>query len=467
MDTGTIRASEPSGGAGPQRGRMSNDEPRRPGVFGGDERGCRAELLALIERMEADARKGSGIDPGLLGRAAQLLPSGPAADALRIEMQRLAAGGSVRTPLAAAADAFAPDRSDLPLAPRAQGSMRALCTITDQNYLSRVLALIESLDRHQPGSYQLHTVCLDEVSRLALGRLGNPCVVPIPLHALEERDERLVSVRAGRSLAEYSWTLKSTMLLWLLAQRAELEVLTYLDADLFFFSPIDRVLDELGNGAALIHRHGFSPEHAHLEKQSGTYNAGMVAVRNDARGLEILRWWRERCLEWCFARAAGGNRSGDQGYLDEWPSRFAGIRVARNPGVGTALWNHRNAPVALGSDGAPCIGGERIAFYHAHGFAMVQPGLVVPATDLGYRPTLSLIRHCYFPYVKAIERGEALARALSPAWNPAPGFKGLTAHHVFIARRDLREVVQRAGIRHPIVEFDARWDCHVAPQILS
>jgi hypothetical protein len=403
--------------------------------------GWPAALLSLVERMELQWRHGA-IDPALLREAARLLPPGPTADTLRLELFRLARGPAA---------VLRPTRFDV-------------CTISSRNYLPRALALLESLDRVQAGGHRLHVLCLDDASEDVMARLGHPQVFPVPLRKLERHDPALAAVRSGRSLSEYSWTLKASLLLFLLGHQPDIEVLTYLDADLFFFSPLSRVLDELEDGSILIHRHNFSPEHAHLDSESGTFNAGMVAFRNDAGGKEVLRWWRERCLEWCFARSEDG-RFADQTYLNAWPSQFPGVSVARSAGVGVALWNHRNGTVEPGPHGEPHLAGEPIAFYHAHDLAMMQPGLVVPAKNLVYRLTLPLLQHCYLPYARALDRAQLRLRELSTSWSLRPEFEGLTANHAIIARRELRDPLRRAGLRHPIAELDASWDCHLAPQV--
>ncbi len=71
----------------------------------------------------------------------------------------------------------------------------------------------------------------------------------------------------------------------------------------------------------LITPHRYAARWKRYEALSGIYNVQFVTFRDDAQGSETLRWWRDRCLEWCYFRAEDG-KLGDQKYLDDWPERF-------------------------------------------------------------------------------------------------------------------------------------------------
>ena len=75
------------------------------------------------------------------------------------------------------------------------------------------------------------------------------------------------------------------------------------------------------------------------------YNVQFMTFRRDARGLEALHWWRDRCIEWCYYRVEDG-KLGDQKYLDDWPERFDGVHVLEHPGGGLAPWNVENYELA-------------------------------------------------------------------------------------------------------------------------
>lgn len=288
--------------------------------------------------------------------------------------------------------------------------IRHYCTLFDRNYLGRALSLMASLERHAGSQYVLHAVCLDEVSRTVLARLLPPRVDLIPLHEVEKGDAALAAARQDRSRVEYYWTLTPTILRWILAARPEAESLTYLDADLFFFSSPDPVFAEMGDASILIHGHRFPPAWKAME-ENGVFNVGLLSFRRDARGMAALEWWRERCLEWCRAKPEAG-KMGDQKYLDDWPTRFPGVKVLEHPGAGLAPWNVPQYAIASGAAG-PLVDGLPVIFYHFHALAVPDPACVVAIKHAQYPLTLELVREIYLPYARSLARSlEELRRAL-------------------------------------------------------
>lgn len=289
---------------------------------------------------------------------------------------------------------------------------RYFCTLADRNYLVRALALIESLRRHERGDYTLYFVCLDELTRTILNALRLPNVVPVPLHAIEAGDEPLGAARQDRTAVEYYWTLTPTMIRWLIQQHPEIDVLTYLDADLFFFSASDPIFAELGSKSVLIHEHRFTPELAFMAAQSGRFNVGLVSFRRDADGLGALEWWRDRCLEWCFNRTEDG-KFGDQMYLDDWPTRFRNLVVLQNVGAALAPWNVGNYRIGLLPDGAPTVDGGPVVFFHFHSLQVPRPDVVLATKFPGFPLSAELISGCYVPYSETLfERGMAVKAVL-------------------------------------------------------
>ena len=204
---------------------------------------------------------------------------------------------------------------------------------------------------------------LDTECSRRLSSLNLPEVHVVNIEELEAFDSELRDCRTNRSLIEYYFTCTPAWLRYLFQKVDRAEIITYLDADLFFFSDPAPLYNELGNGSIGIIAHRFPAELKTLE-QFGIYNVGWLSFRRDSNASECLVWWRERCIEWCYDRPEEG-RFADQKYLDDWPVRFPATVVLQHKGAGIAPWNagtarfsEKNAMIYADS--------EPLIFYHFH-----------------------------------------------------------------------------------------------------
>ncbi len=204
---------------------------------------------------------------------------------------------------------------------------RVYCTYFDHNYLSRGLALYHSLRRHVPDC-RLWVLCLSGECHQILTSLDLPGIVPV----------RLEDFEAGRSRGRcYSFQSKHCrILLHMLASldalcagtRAERRMgdLSRRRSVLLRDSPM-RSMTNCTTRRSRSFRIAIAPKIARLRK-FGIYNVGWVGSRNDSDGLAVIRWWREKCIEWCHDYV-DGDRFADQGYLDSFPGLSPRVRVDR------------------------------------------------------------------------------------------------------------------------------------------
>jgi hypothetical protein len=279
------------------------------------------------------------------------------------------------------------------------------CTYFDRNYLTRGLALYESLRRHCRRPFILWILCFDDETYDTLSRLNLPGVRLITQQEFEAGDEALARAKADRSRVEYYWTCTPSLPLYVLRHNPQVDIITYLDADLYFYNDPQPIYDELKDGSVLIVEHRFPPKYEHLVSVYGIYNVSLLTFRQDNNGIECLQWWRERCLEWCHTDSNNG-KFGDQKYLDDWLKRFRGVVVLQHKGAGLAPWNIFGHKVECGKisiivDGAPLI------FYHFHGYKHLMMPVVysdpVPPDQL---------RYLYFPYAVALEKARMQVASL-------------------------------------------------------
>jgi hypothetical protein len=297
------------------------------------------------------------------------------------------------------------------------------CTLFNWAYLPHGLALYRSLERVCKGDLTLHVLCIDDFTADVLHHLKLPHVRSLRVADIE--DDALRAARADRSIGEFCWTCTSVLLLHLLKGAPPDEVVTYVDADMCFFSDPRVVLSELGSGSILVHEHGFAPEHAHLMREAGRFNVGLVSFRNDAQGRACLERWKEQCLAECkFDPAAG--KCGDQNYLDEWPSRYPGLVISSNPGVGLAPWNIAKYRLANGG-GMVTVDGRAVVFYHYHSLKLLRPRMgfspIALATG-GYALSEDIVSELYVPYTKELWRALRRVEASPPARKLRPRFAG-------------------------------------------
>jgi hypothetical protein len=269
------------------------------------------------------------------------------------------------------------------------------------------LALHQSLLEHV-GDFRHWILCFDDDTCRILEQMRLPHVELIRLSDFENPD--LLAVKGSRTPVEYFWTATPDLPLYVFNQDAAISQVTYLDADLFFFAPPDPIERELNGGSILLVEHRYSPDLAYLSAESGIYNVSLLTFRRDANALACLRWWRERCLEWCYARVEDG-KMGDQKYLDDWPTRFPGVVVLKHPGCGLAPWNIQNYELGQ-HNGAVWVDDAPLIFYHFHQFKPLGPRQFDLAQR--YRLTREQIDLIYRPYIAAIQRTMQRVQQVAP-----------------------------------------------------
>ncbi len=294
--------------------------------------------------------------------------------------------------------------------------MYYFCTYFDQYYLSRGLALYHSLQQHCP-AFQLWVLCMDQASYEILAGLKLPHLRPIALNSFERGDTALLQAKTNRSQVEYYFTCTPSLPLYILKNWPEVDLITYLDADLFFYADPAPLYTEMGTGSVAIIAHRYPP-HLRQSEQYGIYNVGWLSFRRDENGLACLQWWRERCLEWCYDRLEP-DRFADQKYLDRWTELFAGVVVLSHKGANLAPWNLTNYriydnPAGLQVDDQPLI------FYHFQGLKQINRWVYKSGLAAYQAKSNTVIRRrIYAPYIQALHAAAPRGfQSSSSRWGP-------------------------------------------------
>jgi len=277
--------------------------------------------------------------------------------------------------------------------------MYHFCTYFDSNYLLLGLALHRSL-QEKGIPFRLWVLCFDDRTYQVLNKLNLSSLIPVRLEDFEAGDADLLRVKPSRSKIEYYFTCSPSFPLYVLRQDPEIEFITYLDADLYFFADPSPLLESFSGYSISIVPHNFTPEadSAHLH---GIYNVSFLSFRKDASGLECLNWWRERCIEWCSDEPEDG-KFADQKYLDDWLERFSRVRVLQGQGSGIAPWNA--ARFSFKHDGTQLlVDDDTLVYFHFHGLRRVNDW-VYDCNFGRYKARLTpvLRQYVYRPYLREI-----------------------------------------------------------------
>jgi hypothetical protein len=278
----------------------------------------------------------------------------------------------------------------------------SFCTLFDSSYLSRGIVLYNSLELYC-NDFHLYIFAFDDKSYEILKILDLRNATIISLNDFENED--LIRIKQTRTIAEYCWTCTASTI-WYSIHKFNLDHCTYLDADMLFFASPNSIYEEIGNNSIGITSHNFSPKLKSSEVY-GKYCVQFTYFKNDVDGLKALNWWKNSCIEWCYAEMKDG-KYGDQKYLDYFLEKFHNVCVISNHGAGVAPWNISKFNIE--STGNEILIGLKskqnikfqLIFYHYQGLKIKEDGncIIVEPAVLKI-PELGL-QYIYKPYVNKL-----------------------------------------------------------------
>ncbi|MEO8856427.1 MAG: hypothetical protein ABI343_05490 [Burkholderiaceae bacterium] len=309
---------------------------------------------------------------------------------------------------------------------------RNFCTLFDSNYAFKGVAMLRSLFLHCPNAH-VHVLCMDPLTAQVLDSLGLSQVSCIALSEFE--DEEMLHAKKSRNVAEYCWTLTPCLPWFILQRDPAIQEITYLDADLYFYSPVEPLFEEIGNASIAIIEHRFPPRLRHLEA-TGRFCVEWVGFKRDAQGMACLGRWRAQCLEWCYARLEDG-RMGDQKYLDAWPDTYSAVHILQHKGAGVAPWNFDRYQYGRLPNGNISVDEVPLVFYHFHQFQILANGKF-DRLSASYMDTQKEPEEVYLAYE------DEMRRTIADVQQHMPGFAfGIKSVVHVTSRRWIQRFVPR------------------------
>lgn len=223
--------------------------------------------------------------------------------------------------------------------------MKNLCTIADNNFTEKVLALNSSLERHQK-DYILHLLCVDDQ---IYNRCNHPNIKKYKLQDLIGKDkslERSISNPPSREALlntgnnfeaaqrlQFLWSL-SPYFTWWCIDNLDIEDVLYVDSDIYFYKSLEDIYESVeGHNIGLVeHRCPYNPV-------NGKYNVGIVFFRNNFDSYKTLTWWKNCLLKPDNEYAETHGTCGDQKYLEVFESLSDSVKILDEDIGHLAPWN--------------------------------------------------------------------------------------------------------------------------------
>lgn len=273
------------------------------------------------------------------------------------------------------------------------------CTFFDSNYLAQGLSMINSLFDVRRESI-IYVTPTDEKAMLVLNNLNDHRLRIISLTEIKKKFPELEKIKKKRSIAEFSYTLKSFICQYIFNSSENFDFLTYLDSDLFFFSSPQHIFKELENSSIGLTSHNFHWLTNH-QKKYGNFNAGWITFKNDSTALKCLEEWRKDCTIWCYSYLEG-EKYADQKYLNKWPKSYEGVKVIKNKGANVAPWNIKNFRIKF-KNGLIYVDNYKLIFFHFSNLKQTKKNIFVTNLSRVFVRTNGILKDkIYIPYIEKL-----------------------------------------------------------------
>jgi hypothetical protein len=292
------------------------------------------------------------------------------------------------------------------------------CSAFSGAYCYQGLVLYNSIKKLD-NSFTMFYVCLDNLAYKILSGLSLKNLQVIKVETIEDYFPELKLAKQDRAIHEYAWTIKSSEILYIFENFEKVDRIIWLDGDTEMLSNTEAIFDEWGNDSIILTEQYYTGHHEPLIKTYGRFQAGFVGFCKDNEGLKALRWWRTKCIEWCYSKFEDG-RWADQKYLDNIPELFQNICVVKSLGINMTPFilyrlNFEQEKYLEINEDEILINNTKLILYHYYGFKYLYDSTYDLCT-YWMKFTRNSIEYLYVPYIKACRAAIDEIEAISPKY---------------------------------------------------
>ena len=253
--------------------------------------------------------------------------------------------------------------------------MDVIFTIVSRNYAAQAATLMESLAAQEPAARRVVVATDGPIPHLErLAEVIDARDVGAPYAAMSVYYDAL----------ELNTAVKPYVFRRFLTEPGVTSA-TYLDPDIFVFRPLTAVRAGLAEAQLALTPHltrpllGSAMPNDHAILKSGSFNLGFCAARAEAKVVDLMSWWADRCEFDCRVDLKNGLFT-DQRWMDLSPGFVDSLAILRTPTLNLAYWNLEGRTLARSAEGWT-VDGEPLGFFHFSGFDPSRPDVLSKHQD--------------------------------------------------------------------------------------
>lgn len=227
---------------------------------------------------------------------------------------------------------------------------QAVFTIIAKNYIGLAQVLEKSVKENTDADFYIFVA--DEFTGAAERLEELPANIWIARERLDIPAGQWDEMAFKYNLIEFCTAIKPFCFASLFAA-GSYEKIIYLDPDIYVFSSLEKIFQQLGDHSIIITPHildmqvthqGDHPDYLFLV--NGTFNLGFIALRNTGNAQLLLRWWQQRMINQCFFDNDRGMAT-DQKWMNLLPALFDAdtLYINKDRGLNVAPWNYHERKI--------------------------------------------------------------------------------------------------------------------------
>lgn len=251
--------------------------------------------------------------------------------------------------------------------------MDACFTIVAKNYFARAITLSDSVKKTHP-DMPFYIFLSDEIE-------DKDNIIQRKIPVIEAKDLGITKWRDMAfyyNLLELSCAIKPFCFQYLF-QNFKFEKIIYFDPDIYVYSSLNTIMDELNDKYMILTPHltnmNLSGQGAMLEDSFlfvGAFNLGFIALRMCPKIEQFLVWWGERLVDRGFVDLHDALHV-DQKWMDVIPGLLGEkVSISRDPGLNAAQWNMHERQLSC-YDGKYFLNERPLVFFHHTSFDPHNP----------------------------------------------------------------------------------------------